>query len=349
MTDSPLSSRRAWGFPPILLKCKTGGDRPPAYPLLCWVDIVNTAASLSSTTVVVPGTTANLGPGFDCLGAALTVHNQFGFRLQETSDSAVTITVSGAEADRVNVDANNLVYQAFVKVFQFLGHAVPPVAIDIELGVPLARGLGSSATAIVGGLMGANALAGEPLSEAQLMELAIAMEGHPDNVVPALIGGCRLAASRTDDSWEICEIDWHPDIVPVVAIPNFELSTEEARRVLPSSYSRADAVFNVAHLGLLVRGLESGRGDWLATALQDRIHQPYRQALIRGFNAVYQSALDSGAYGLVISGAGPTLLALTSAEAAPTVEQAIQTAWAEQGIEAEVRSLAVDQQGARLV
>ena len=310
---------------------------------------------VSSVTVTVPGTTSNLGPGFDCIGAALTLYNQFKFtRLDQSPESlgnaTPLITVTGAEQERVITDENNLVYQSFIKFYQQLGQTPPPVNIEIELGVPLARGLGSSATAIVGGLLGANQLAGEPLDRMEVMKIAIAMEGHPDNAVPAFLGGCCLAAEDGEamKAWEICDIPWHSTLVPVVAIPDFELSTAEARRVLPSDYSRADAIFNTAHLGLLLRGLETGRGDWLRVALHDRIHQPYRKALIPGYEAVYSAALAAGAYGMVISGAGPTLLALADAESAPTVATAMVTAWKEEGIAAQVRSLSLDTQGARI-
>lgn len=300
---------------------------------------------MSTVTVTVPATTANLGPGFDCIGAALTLHNEFKFIQQNSQEQPVQIHVTGTEASRVHTDSTNLVYQAFVKLYEHLGQAAPPIQLQIHLQVPLARGLGSSATAIVGGLLGANALAGSPLSPADLMKLAIAIEGHPDNVVPALIGGCQLAATAAA-GWTICEIAWHSEIVPIVAIPDFELSTAEARRVLPSDYSRADAIFNVAHLGLLIRALETGREDWLCTALQDRIHQPYRQRLIQGYEAVQSAALSAGAAGLVISGAGPTLLALSKPTHAGAVEVAIADAWTAQGVSVQVQALAVDQQGA---
>lgn len=303
---------------------------------------------MDHTTVTVPATTANLGPGFDCIGAALTLYNQFQFsHLDSATNESVNITVTGVEADRVKTDASNLAYQAFLKLYQHLDQKPPSVQIHIELGVPLARGLGSSATAIVGGLIGANHLAGSPLDPLQVMELAIALEGHPDNVVPALLGGCRLAATNESNEWQICDISWHQNLVPVVAIPDFELSTAEARRVLPNQVSRADAIFNTAHLGLLLRALETGRGDWLKAALQDRLHQPYRQALIPGYEAVRVAAVAAGAYGMVISGAGPTLLALVDTERAATVETAIASAWKEAGITASVRSLAIDTQGAK--
>ncbi|HEY9725597.1 MAG TPA: homoserine kinase [Chroococcales cyanobacterium] len=310
---------------------------------------------VSTVTVTVPATTANLGPGFDCIGAALTLYNQFKFtRLdlsssgQEKETEVVRIAVTGAEADRVDTSADNLVYKAFSTFYQHLSQTPPPVQIEIELGVPLARGLGSSATAIVGGLVGANELAGKPLDTEAVMKLAIAMEGHPDNVVPALVGGCRLAATGEDvlKAWEICEIPWHSEIVPVVVIPDFELSTQQARSVLPAQISRADAIFNIAHLGLLVRGLEMGRGDWLQTALQDKLHQPYRQALIPGYDAVRSAALATGAYGMAISGAGPTLIALVNTASATTVAAAMVDAWKAQGTSAQEHVLKIDGQGA---
>jgi len=297
-------------------------------------------------TVKVPATTANLGPGFDCLGAALTLCNQFKFSRLSSKEEMLKITVGGLEADRVKTDASNLVYQSFVKLYDRLNQPPPPVQIDIQLGVPLARGLGSSATAIVGGLVGANALADSPLTVDELMHIAIAIEGHPDNVVPALLGGCRLTAKGIDTDWEVCDIPWDDRLAPIVAIPNFELSTEEARKVLPTSYSRADAIFNTAHLGLLVRGLETGKGQWLKAALQDRIHQPYRHALIPGYEAMQAAALTAGAYGMVISGAGPTLLALSDIDVAESVMSAMQTAWVDQGTMVQVQVLQIDRDGA---
>lgn len=338
---------------------------------------------ISTVTVTVPATTANLGPGFDCIGAALSLYNRFQFsRLEPSATEKLKITVTGQEAAKVKIDDSNLAYQAFIKLYGYLNQSPPPVAIHIDMQVPLARGLGSSATAIVGGLVGANELAGKPLSQVEVMQLAIELEGHPDNVVPALLGGCRLAASNPPPqpplskggltegfplreagltespplskggqgggSWEICDIPWHPNIVPVVAIPDFELSTAEARKVLPADYSKADAIFNAAHLGLLVRALETGNQNWLRCALQDKIHQPYRQSLIKGYEAVQQAALNAGAYGMVISGAGPTLLALTDVANAEAVEREMAAAWGEFGVKADVRAIGIDTQGSQV-
>jgi homoserine kinase len=299
-----------------------------------------------SVIVTVPATTANLGPGFDCLGAALSLYNRFEFsRLPAEAGSALTIEVSGLEAARVKTDESNLAYQAFLHCYRQLGQDPPPLHLVIELDIPLARGLGSSATAIVAGLVGANALAGSPCAQADLLAMAIALEGHPDNVVPALMGGCQLAAARPDQGWTICDVPWHPDVVPVVAIPDFELSTAEARSVLPPTYDRHDAIFNAAHLGLLLRGLQTGQADWLTTALQDRIHQPYRQHLIPGYEAVQAAAVTAGAYGLVISGAGPTLLALAPPSQTTAVRAAMEQAWQGSGMTVHTQTLTIDRQG----
>ncbi|UZQ53890.1 homoserine kinase [Trichothermofontia sichuanensis B231] len=305
--------------------------------------------SSAKICVTVPATTANLGPGFDCLGAALTLYNRFTFVPLTTPAPPLVMTLTGAEADRLSTGPDNLLYQSFLRVYQEIGQTPPPVQIAVEMAVPLARGLGSSATAIVGGLVAANALAGEPLSVTAIRDLAIAIEGHPDNVVPALLGGCQLAVqTEHGNEWVICELPWHQTITPVLAIPNFELSTQAARQVLPEHYSRTDAIFNAAHLGLLVQALATGERTWLQTALADRIHQPYRQALIPGYDAVRTAALTAGADGLVISGAGPTLLALTSPDQASGVAAAMVTAWQELGIQATALPLAIAQLGTQV-
>ncbi len=293
-----------------------------------------------SVTVTVPATTANLGAGFDCIGAALTLYNRFHFQAADTTK----INVVGTEAAGVSVGEDNLLYQAFVRFYEQIQQKTPPVHVEIELGVPLSRGLGSSATAIIGGFVGANEMAGKPLSDAEVLDLAIALEGHPDNVVPAFLGNCQLSV-KTDSQWHFCPIPWAENVVPAIAIPDFELSTEAARAVLPSQIDRGDAIFNISRLGLLLRGLETANPDWLTAALDDKIHQPYRQKLIQGYEAVQTAAKAAGAYGLVISGAGPTLLALSAPEQAETVAQAMTKAWGTVDVVAQAQVLAIAPQG----
>ncbi len=291
--------------------------------------------------VSVPATTANIGPGFDCLGAALTLYNQFEFSLADR----LTITASGEGADKVERDETNLVYQAIAKFYQHIDRPIPPIAFHTDTKIPLSRGLGSSATAIVGGIVGANLLAGSPLERLELLDLAIAMEGHPDNVAPAMLGGCQLMASNQAGGWEYCDLHWHESIGLVVAIPDFELSTAKAREVLPKQFSMKDAVFNASHLALLSHGIQTGNVNWLKAGLQDRLHQNYRQSLIIGMAEVQAAASAAGAYGLVISGAGPTLLSLAPMGTIEAVAQAMSQAWQAIGVNAVTKCLAIATDG----
>jgi homoserine kinase len=291
--------------------------------------------------VSVPATTGNLGPGFDCLGAALSLYNRFEFSLADR----LTITASGEGADKVERDETNLVYQGIAKFYQHIDRKIPAIAFHTDTAIPLSRGLGSSATAIVGGIFGANLLAGEPLDRMELLDLAIAMEGHPDNVAPAMLGGCQLMASNQGGGWEFCDLQWHEDIAIAVAIPDFELSTAEARMVLPKQFSMHDAVFNASHLALLTHAIQTGNASWLKAGLQDRLHQPYRQSLITGMLDVQVAAIAAGAYGMVISGAGPTLLSLAPMGTIESVAQAMQQAWQAIGIASVTKCLAIAKDG----
>ena len=298
-----------------------------------------------SVLIKVPATTANIGPGFDCLGAALSLYNEFEFTLTTEKTS---FTVSGTEGDKISLTEDNLLYQSFVRFYQHTGLEIPAVKINIKVGVPLARGLGSSATAIVGGLLGANYFAPQPISNQELMDLAISIEGHPDNVIPAFMGNCILSVGSADN-WHFVPIPIDSDVAFVLAIPDFELSTESARAVLPSHLSYQDAVYNIAHLGLLIRGLATANGEWLSEALGDRLHQPYRRNLIRGYDDLEKVALGHGAYGMVISGAGPTLLALCPQSEAVEVAEAMEKTWQEMGVKAKVRSHLLDREGAKII
>jgi homoserine kinase len=291
--------------------------------------------------VSVPATTANIGAGFDCLGAALSLYNHFEFSLSDR----LTITASGKGADKVERDETNLVYQAIAKLYQHIDRPIPAIAFHTDTKIPLSRGLGSSATAIVGGLVGANLLAGSPLERGELLDLAIAMEGHPDNVAPAMLGGCQLMASNQAGGWEYCDLQWHESIAIALAIPDFELSTAKARAVLPKQFSMADAVFNASHLALLTHGIQTGNASWLKAGLQDRLHQPYRQSLITGMADVQAAAIAAGAYGLVISGAGPTLLSLAPMGTIDVVAVAMQQAWQAIGVTAVTKCLAIAKDG----
>jgi homoserine kinase len=295
-----------------------------------------TVSGLGGVRVWVPATTANLGSGFDCLGAALDFGNRFDFVLRAGGAPVIT---QGA-----TLRGENLAYRAFALVYERLGQPVPPVTLRLVLEVPMARGLGSSATAIVAGLRAAHYLLGEPLPAARVLAWGVALEGHPDNVVPAWWGGCRLTCGD-----QVCAIAWHPDVVPVLAIPELVLSTAQARAVLPSQVLYRDAVANLGALGCLLQGLQQGSPELLRAGLRDWLHQPYRRGLIPGYDQVERAALATGAYGMVISGAGPTLLALTHPTQAQAVAAAMVQAWQEVGVQAVGRVAQVRQEGAQVM
>jgi len=282
--------------------------------------------------VDVPATTANLGPGFDCLGAALDLNNRFAMRRIEGGGERFELIIEGSEGSHLRGGPENLVYRAAQRVWKAAG--LEPVALEarVRLAVPPARGLGSSATAIVAGLMGANALVGEPLSKEKLLELAIDIEGHPDNVVPSLLGGLCMTAKAASQRWRVVRCEWAPSVKVVVAIPSIRLSTSEARRAMPKTVPIGDAVVNLGALTLLLQGLRTGNGDLISDGMHDRLHEPYRWRLIKGGDQVKQAAMDAGAWGCAISGAGPSVLALCEEDKGPAVSRAMVKAWEAAGV-----------------
>ena len=282
--------------------------------------------------VDVPATTANLGPGFDCLGAALDLNNRFAMRRIEGGGERFELIIEGSEGSHLRGGPENLVYRAAQRVWKAAG--LEPVALEarVRLAVPPARGLGSSATAIVAGLMGANALVGEPLSKEKLLELAIDIEGHPDNVVPSLLGGLCMTAKAASQRWRVVRCEWTSTVKAVVAIPSIRLSTSEARRAMPKAIPVSDAVVNLGALTLLLQGLRTGSGDLISDGMHDRLHEPYRWRLIKGGDQVKQAAMDAGAWGCAISGAGPSVLALCAEDKGVAVSRAMVRAWEAAGV-----------------
>ena len=292
--------------------------------------------------VDVPATTANLGPGFDCLGAALDLGNRFDLTVTEGSGERFNLIIEGQEGAHLRGGPENLIYRSAQRVWREAGERPLALEARVRLAVPPARGLGSSATAIVAGLIGANALLGEPLSREKLLELAIDIEGHPDNVVPSLLGGLCLTARAASQRWRVVRCEWDSSVKAVVAIPAIRLSTSEARRAMPRSIPISDAVINLGALTLLLQGLRTGNGDLISDGMHARIHEPYRWGLIQGGRAVRDAAMAAGAWGCVISGAGPSLLSLAPAGVAPAVAEAMQHSWQESGVSC--RSLVLDPQ-----
>ena len=257
---------------------------------------------MNSVTIRVPATTANLGPGFDSFGCALQLYTDVTF---EETDCGLEIT----GCDQAFTGPDNLAYVAYCAVLASLSEEVKGVKIHIDAHIPVCRGLGSSAALLVAGAMGANMLHGNRLSTQGLLNITNAMEGHPDNLAPAFFGG--LTASMVDNGLPVTvNFPLHPDWEIVALIPDFDMPTVKARAVLPETVNRADAIYNVAHGALVLKALEQGDEKLLRTAMQDKLHQPYRKHMVTDYEVIEGIARTSGA-AFCLSGAGPTLLCIT--------------------------------------
>ncbi|SHN83334.1 homoserine kinase [Desulfitobacterium chlororespirans] len=294
--------------------------------------------------VRIPATSANLGPGFDCLGMALSLYNVVRI---EPSD-AFQITLKGDYTADIPADETNLVWQSMCTLWEAIGFEIPTVSLDLENNVPPTRGMGSSSAAIVGGLVAANEYAGGVLSKQEILQIANRIEGHPDNVAPALLGGVTLAVT-TETSVIARIVHSQPQFMALAIVPDFYLSTEKSRNVLPVSISRADAVYNLSRTALLVEALIHENYELLKEGMQDRLHQNQRASLVPGLGETLQVALDSGAYGSALSGSGPTILALVSSDKAEQVSQAMVDSLAAHGLTAKAYLLSVDSEGAAVI
>ncbi len=260
-----------------------------------------------TVTVSVPATTANLGPGFDCLGMALELYNTFRFTVPISDKELLSISVQGVDAHKVATDGRNLVYQSAAAIFEKAGKRPFPLQINQTNRIPVGSGLGSSSTAVLAGMLGANVLLGNPFTDAEILQFAVGEEGHPDNVAPALYGN--LVLGVIDDGELYIEQIALPSLTAVVILPAFHLLTTEARAAMPSSVLLADAIFNASRTPLLIRALQTADYDKLAIAMQDKVHHQYRMPLIPGMKAAFAAARSAGARGVAISGAGPSLIA----------------------------------------
>lgn len=261
--------------------------------------------------VTVPASSANLGAGFDALGLALTLYNTV---WMEEADGCHIESVDGSD---IPTDESNMIYQAAKLLYARLGHPFRGLHIQQENRIPMTRGLGSSSACLVAGLLGANTLLGSPLGRTDLLDLAAELEGHPDNVAPAMRGG--LVTSVMDGG------KVHSVSVPVsdkirfaVFIPDFELKTSVARAALPETVSRNDSVYNLSRAALMTASLFSGCLENLRFAVQDRLHQPYRFPMIAGAEQIFFLSYELGGYAVCISGAGPSILAIVDADDAQT-------------------------------
>ena len=273
----------------------------------------------------VPATSANLGPGFDCLGLALNVWNEVSFEAAER----LSYHVTGEGAEKLNKGTRNLLTKAYALVHEVCGKKMVDAQICAHNYILMSSGLGSSAAAIVAGLFGANEMLGKPLDKTDLLKLATEMEGHPDNVAPALLGG--LVVSVVAHEEIITKRYEVPELTVVIVKPIVEWLTKTARAVLPKSVSRADAIHNIGRTALVVDALRNGDLGMLQKVMDDRIHQPYRLRHISGGAAAYKAAKKFGAAAL--SGAGPSIINFVKPENADQARFEIAQVFRERGIE----------------
>lgn len=293
--------------------------------------------------VRVPATTANLGPGFDCLGMAVSIYNHI--EIERIDGDALEIETTGPAATQdIACDETNLVYRAVAHVLQLAGQSARGIRLRITLDAPLARGLGSSASAIAGGMFAANELAGCPLNLDDLAREATKMEGHPDNVVPCLVGGL-TSSLLIEEQVLVHRLKPASNVRCVFFVPNYELDTATARRAIPANISVKDAVFNASRVPFVLARLVSGDLTNLSNIMADRLHQPYRIPLVRGYELLESVALAAGAAAVCISGAGPTILAVCDASTADAVAKAGAAAFHDLEIGVQVRNVAPDAKG----
>ncbi|MDO5038031.1 MAG: homoserine kinase [Tissierellia bacterium] len=277
----------------------------------------------------VPGTTANLGPAFDAGGLALALYNTFSFYEEEGPSP---------------YGEDNLIFTSAKALYDRVGADISSLRFEVEAEVPSSRGLGSSATCIIGGLFGANEVLGRPLDQEELLEMATEIEGHPDNVAPALYGGCVFSLSGEKGVASL-KIEGLRDLVSYVAIPDFEVSTAHARAALPESLTYSETVHNIASMPFLMEGLRQSNLDLILLGTQDQIHEPYRKDLIAGYETM--KGLEDHFKGRVlISGSGPTLLFITD-QKKEEVERTWEALGQKTGAHWDILCLDIDHEGAK--
>lgn len=306
----------------------------------------------------VPATTANLGPGFDCLGLALPIYNII--TIEETVMPSTGIEVNVMkdfenaelieELDSIPNDKDNIVYKAVEILYNLVGQDPSEIKINIKSSIPIAKGLGSSASVIVGGLMAANDLLGNPADEAALLSIATEAEGHPDNVVPAILGGLVMSSMEDDGSVIYRRLDWPEDWHITVCIPDFELATNISRSVLPEKVPMEDAKFNARRLAMLIHAIDTVDAKLMKSALEDRLHQPYREKLVPGFKEIKEALKhEENVLGTVISGAGPSIVIFSQKNNLEKIYQTVKEIWDNMNVHCDIRTLTVEKCGASKV
>lgn len=291
----------------------------------------------------VPATTANLGCGYDTFGMAIGYYNY----IECEEAEALSINIIGQGARRLPRDGRNLVLRSAQALSDEAGYGPVKLAFTVHNNIPLSRGMGSSSSAIVGGLYSANHMLGSPLDHQAILDLAVRIEGHPDNVTPALLGGFTINAR--EGGLYTRRILVPAGLKTVLAVPSFTVSTKKARAIMPQKVSLADAIFNLSHAACLTAALAAGDLSGFGLMLRDRLHQPYRAALIPGAEQVMEAANAAGALGCAISGSGPTMIAFYQGDnlCGRNIGLAMKRAFSAHHVEAWIMRLPPDNSGTR--
>lgn len=296
-----------------------------------------------------PASSANLGPCFDCAGIALPLYNIV--KTKKTNDGKIVVIIDEkGDVRRFEVDEKNIIFQSFKKFHEKINTQMIGYEVNVETEIPIARGLGSSASVIAGALIGANELNGKPLSEHDLINIAASIEGHPDNTTPALTGGFVVASIEDDGTVLYEKIKWCDDWKISVCIPDYKLLTELARSVLPKEINFKDAVYNIQKSAQLITAITNGKEDIMRSALKDRIHQPYREKLIPGMVDIIEKLREEqNVLGCVLSGAGPTLAVITKGDNIDNVKQIVHKIWYDLDIKYQIMTFDPTNQGATVI
>ena len=308
-------------------------------------------------SVKVPATTANIGPGFDTLGMALPLYNTVtieetvlpgtGVEINVISDG---ISIDEFALEHIPQDENSIVYKAVELLYNSIGQSPSELKITIKSGIPVSRGLGSSASVIVGALIAANELLGHPADDLALLSIASELEGHPDNITPAFVGGLVISSQEDDGSVVYRKLDWPSEWAITVCVPDFELSTDIARSVLPKDVPLKDAVFNAQRLAMFVEPVHTKDAELMRLALKDRLHQPYRMKLIQGLDEIMDSFKhNEDVLGCVISGAGSSILIISKKNNLDKIHSTVRDIWSSLNIKSEIKTLNVEPEGAKIV
>ncbi len=305
-------------------------------------------------TAQIPATIANLGCGFDCLGLALPVYNVITIEETVLPGSGIEINIIdefGLEnIENIPRDKNNIVYKAIELLYNYIGQSPNELKISIKTGIPVARGLGSSASVIVGGLIAANELLGKPADEAVLLSIATEIEGHPDNIAPAILGGVVLSDWEVDGSVVSKKLPWPEDWLVTICIPDYELSTGISRSVLPADVPMKDAVYNLRHSAMFVQAVHTHDKELLKLALKDRLHQPYRTKLVPGMQQIMDNLKHTeGVLGCVLAGAGPSVAVILDGTNTEAIKEIVSSTWNNINVNAQIYTLPVENEGAKII